>query len=89
MKINLTDKGREKIQRALNKKAIKAVREAKKNAPVDTGRLRSSITFTELDNFIGVKVGSNVNYAPFQEFGTENLPAQPFLRPALKKSFNQ
>ena len=89
MGIKLTDSGRRKMQKALNKKAIRIVREAQKNSPVDTGRLRSSITFEEMDNGIGVRVGTNVQYAQFQEFGTENMPAQPFLRPAFKKVLNR
>lgn len=89
MGIKLTDSGRRKIQKALNKKAIRIVREAQKNSPVDTGRLRSSITFEEKENGIGVSVGTNVQYAKFQEFGTENMPAQPYLRPAMKKILNK
>ena len=47
-------------------------RDAKRNAPVDTGRLRASITpEIRMDGheIIGV-VGSNVVYAPFMELGT-------------------
>lgn len=29
-------------------------------------------------------VGSNVEYAIYQEMGTSNMPAQPFLRPAVR-----
>lgn len=28
-------------------------------------------------------VGSNLEYAPYQEFGTRYMPAQPYLRPAV------
>lgn len=47
-------------------------RDARKNAPVDTGRLRASITpevHTFNDEVQGV-VGSNIEYAPYMEFGT-------------------
>jgi len=47
-------------------------RDAVKNAPVDTGRLRASITpavRVEGTTVVGV-VGSNVLYAPFMEHGT-------------------
>jgi HK97 gp10 family phage protein len=48
-------------------------RDAVKNAPVDTGRLRASITSdVRLEgrrDVVGV-VGSNVVYAPYMEFGT-------------------
>ncbi len=46
--------------------------EAKKRAPVDKGRLRSSIS-TDVDRAVVPKwgsIGTNVSYAPFMEFGT-------------------
>ena len=30
-----------------------------------------------------VLVGSNVEYSTYQEFGTRNMPPQPFLRPSI------
>ena len=84
----LTKSGREKVARELEKKAIKVVRESKRNAPVDTGRLRSSITYNMIDlpgQLPKAVVGTNVDYAPFVEFGTEDMEAQPFLRPALNR----
>lgn len=49
----------------------------KKTAPKDTGRLASSYrhkaTSTE------VKIGTDVEYAPYQEFGTRRMNAQPHL----------
>lgn len=50
-------------------------------APVDTGRLRSSIFARRGDGY--VEVGSSVNYAVYVEFGTRFSPAQPYLRPAI------
>lgn len=47
-------------------------RDAKIFSPVDTGRLRASITpsVTDVGDAIEGIVGSNVTYAPYQEFGT-------------------
>jgi HK97 gp10 family phage protein len=86
--LNLTDEGRKKLNNAVRKKGFKVVRKAKGNAPVDTGRLRASISLEE--EFLGnglvkVLVGSNVDYARFVEFGTESQVAQPYLRPALRE----
>ena len=53
-------------------------------APVDTGNLRDSITY-KVDGDEG-KVGTNVEYAIHQEYGTKKMSAQPFLRPALDKN---
>jgi len=72
-----------------NKKIIKKAclmveRDAKKLCAVDTGRLRSSITY-EIEGTTG-KVGTNVDYAKYIEFGTEKMSPQPYLRPALHKN---
>ena len=56
---------------------------AKKLAPVDTGNLRNSITH-EVDAYIG----TNVEYAPYQELGTIHMKAQPFLKPAVADHAN-
>ena len=71
--------------KALAKFAVRVSTSAKRLAPVDTGRLRSSITF-ELGKDGGdivARVGTNVHYAPYLEFGTRRMTARPFLRPAL------
>lgn len=52
-------------------------------APVDTGRLRSSITH-EVDGKESVSIGSDVEYAIYQEMGTSKMAAQPFLKPAVE-----
>lgn len=61
---------------------------AKKEAPVDTSRLMTSIGSEIVrgpgSEIIG-KVGSNVEYASFQEYGTRYQPGKPYLRPTLKR----
>jgi HK97 gp10 family phage protein len=73
------------VARELAKRALKAERAAKRLAPVDTGRLRASITWRFEHDAEGlfVAIGTNVGYALPQEFGTGRMPAHPFLRPAL------
>jgi len=57
---------------------------ARRNTPVDTGRLRSSISRdVQKDE---ATVGTNVNYAQFVEYGTKRMKAQPFMRPAVDKN---
>lgn len=58
--------------------------EAKKLCPVDTGRLRASIHAGKKGKGVAY-VGTNVEYAPFVEFGTYKMRAKPYLRPAAKK----
>lgn len=52
--------------------AIAIENRAREKAPVDTGRLRASIghEIEDADPPTWCKVGSNVEYAPYQEFGT-------------------
>ena len=53
---------------------------AKRNTAIDTGRLRNSeATVIAGDQVI---TGTNVEYAPFVEYGTSSQSAQPYLRPA-------
>ena len=73
------------VGRELTRRTIKVDRSAKDRCPVDTGRLRSSITWRlgrDGRGLLGI-VGTNVAYAPHVEFGTVRQSAQPFLRPAL------
>ena len=66
----------------------KAESYAKKLCPVDTGRLRNSITHQQYDENTEV-IGSNVEYAPHVELGHHTksgtmVAGQPFLRPAAE-----
>lgn len=70
-------------KRALEIMGGKAESYAKQLAPVDTGRLRNSITHAQLNENTEV-IGSNVEYAPYQELGTSRMAAHPFLRPAAE-----
>lgn len=71
-------------QEAVKQATLIADAEAKKKAPVDTGNLRASISM-EVDGLEGT-VGTNVEYAPFVEYGTSRQPAQPFMEPAKYKA---
>jgi HK97 gp10 family phage protein len=77
---NLADE----VQRIVERAGINVQRMAKQNCPVDTGRLRSSIRIYHKDSGAQrqVRVGTDVYYAPYQEFGTSRMRAQPFLFPA-------
>lgn len=59
---------------------------AKRRAPVDTGRLRSSITHQADES--GLVYGTNVKYGIHQELGTRHQEPQPFLVPALTASLS-
>jgi HK97 gp10 family phage protein len=61
--------------------ALRVQNHARVLAPVDTGRLRSSIMASKGAGF--VQIGTNVEYAIHVEFGTKYMAAQPYLRPAI------
>lgn len=74
------------VAKDLLRRTIKVESAAKRTCPVDTGRLRSSITHSlERDGkgLVGF-VGSDVDYAIYVELGTRYSRAQPYLRPALR-----
>lgn len=64
---------------------------AKGYAPKDTGNLMRSITHAAEDNYRTVVIGTNVQYAPYQELGAPNahVPAHPYLRPALENHIEE
>lgn len=57
-----------------------AVDEITRMGAVDTGRLRGSITHAHDGE--NAYIGTNVEYAPYVEFGTSKMAARPFLRNA-------
>lgn len=77
----------EGLQKNIENAALLLERNAKQNCPVDTGKLRASIT-TEVGK-LEAEVGTNVEYALCVEFGTSKQSAQPFMRPAFDKAITQ
>lgn len=79
------------IERALEIIGIKAERYAKALAPVDTGNLRNSISHSHSEDT--VYVGTNVEYAPYQEFGTSKMKAtnggKGYLRPSVQDHLSE
>ena len=77
MEIHLTDNSKmvlEEFQtaciRALERCGSQAEGYAKDLVPVDTGRLRNSISHKVDDGEPAVYIGSNTSYAPYVELGT-------------------
>lgn len=70
-----------RIPIALEECGLVAEGYAKRLCPVDTGRLRNSISHT-VGDFV-CYIGTNVEYAPYVELGTSKTHAQPFIKPAV------
>jgi len=70
------------IARAVEIIGLKAESYAKRECPVDTGRLRNSISHASDEDT--AYIGTNVEYAPYVELGTSRQKAQPYLKPAVQ-----
>lgn len=93
------------INRALEICGGKAETYAKKLCPVDTGRLRNSITHTQQNGNTEI-IGTNVEYAPYVEFGhhqevgrfvpaigkrltSDYVAGKPYLKPAIENHISE
>lgn len=87
------------LDRGLILAAQLVAQRATSRAPIDTGRLKRSITFGHADGDIqqgrpysrpggsrAIDIGTNVSYARAQEFGNRIVRAQPYLKPAIEES---
>lgn len=79
---------KEEGEKGLLRLGIDVQNRARQKAPVDTGRLRASISHELGSDGRGpyVDVGSNVEYAPHVEYGTSRMSAKPYLRPAIAEA---
>ena len=66
--VKLEDLGNVDITNVLEKACLIVENDAKSKVPYDTGNLRNSITHEVIGN--EGFVGTNVEYAPYVEFGT-------------------
>ena len=80
------------VQEELGKAVVELVliveAKAKELCPVDTGKLRASIT-PVIQSWAKAFVGTNTSYAPYVEYGTRKTVAQPFLEPAFLEGQQQ
>ena len=84
--VNITDNSAEilaalgeQLGVALEAVGLKAEGYAKRKAPVDTGRLRNSISHAVSEEESVAYIGTNVEYAPYVEMGTRHTKPQPYL----------
>jgi len=76
------------LKTAVIKSALMVEREAKILAPVDTGRLRSSINTSYGIGTLGIgaRVATDVEYAIYVHEGTRRMRARPFMAQAVSAS---
>ena len=93
---NIKIVGMEKLQKKLKKNVrmddVKRVvrhngaemqEKAQRNAPVDTGHLKRSIGLETTNAGMTAEVEPTADYAPYVEYGTRFMEAQPYLKPAF------
>lgn len=71
-----------KANAIVRKTALDIEAGAKVRAPVDTGTLRASIQAKRVGN-MHWEVWVGVDYGIYPEYGTVNMAARPYLRPAV------
>lgn len=76
-----------RVTEVLSKLAPTIVVSAKRRCPVDTGRLRRSISSIVGKNKL--TIGSRVHYAAYVEGGTPKMAAQPYLRTGLMENLSR
>lgn len=75
--------------RALMKSGAVVENSAKQNAPVDTGRLRNSIHH-EMEDDDTVDIGTDVEYAIYQELGTSRgIAPKLYLTNGVRNNISQ
>ena len=78
-----------RTQNATMKAALKAEALVKKNTPVDTGNLRSSVNAQlagKKRDRVEAVVGTNVEYAPYLEFGTRRMAPRAMFRKVIDQN---
>ncbi len=79
----LQSQANENLEAAAEEISLRVMADARRNVNVDTGRLRADIN-QEVERIsehtVRAIIGSNVDYAPFQEV------INPYLRPAIRNN---
>lgn len=71
------------VKKIVQTNTAELTQKAQRNAPVDTGYLRRSITMTIEGGGLEGHSTAGAEYGPYVEHGTRFNTAQPFMRPAF------
>ena len=84
------EKVMEALRNVLFKSMLKLHALSKQRAPVDTGRLRNSISLSPMSpGYDRYTLVVAVHYGIHLEFGTYKMEAQPYIRPSLSEVKNK
>lgn len=84
------DRAKQITRQVMQKAAADIKRDAQALAPVDTGNLRSSMSYTtkSLATAVEAEVGPTADYGLYVEEGTSTQAPQSYLRPALMRNID-
>lgn len=76
------------MRAVLQKGSADIKRDAQALAPVDTGNLRSSITYEthQLVSSVRAEIGPTADYGVYVELGTSTQAPQPYMGPAFDRN---
>jgi len=81
----LTPAEKKAIRVEIKSTGLNIQRRARSRVRVDTGRLRNSIAVETHSDGMGARIGTNVKYGPFVEFGTSRSRAFPYLENSFEE----
>ena len=76
---------RQPVTNELEKLGARIEAAARNLVPVDTGKLRNSLTH-QVKGFTLMVGSRDVDYSMYVEYGTSRMRAQPYLRPAIESA---
>ena len=77
------------VKRVVQQNGSELQSKAQNYAPVDTGTLKLSIGLNITDGGLTAKSEATAEYAPYQEWGTRYMEAQPYMKPAFNDQKHQ
>ena len=83
--INVKSRQTQEVKHAVLMNGSQLQQKAQMKSPVDTGNLKRSIKLSVENGGMRAKVEAEAEYAPYVEYGTRLMNAQPYLTP----SFNE
>ena len=77
------------VKKTIRLNATEMQKKAMRKAPVRTGDLRRAIKLRMADGGFTALVRSEIEYAPYQEYGTRFMTGTPHIRPAFHEQSKQ
>ena len=79
----------DKVKKVVKLNGSELQKKAQIFAPVDTGTLERSIKLDIGNGGMKAVIEAEADYAPYQEYGTRFMDAQPYMKPAFNRQQGQ